>query len=351
MASSDLELFEVEFLKEFPKTTITSVVGYKDNIIIGDSLGNLTNYKREKTKLVQSEQIQIKSKIDNLIAIPNLNVLFVLAGGTLSFYDLMTLNMLSPKEPDKDFKEVSKIAENKNPKKETEILIVTKKKKLLFFLYNSEIRKLLPTEYKDKEGNPLSLNLDEIPEKIMWYDNNMCYYTKSGKLCFLIIKTNEKISEIKEVSQAIPAENLVYVNNSWVILMGNVGLYFDLEGQTMTKNTLIFNDNQLVDLKVLNDFHVVALSQTNIGIFENNEGQLMQTLNIDTTSPEFKKIFLAQGANSVFVITSNKKEEKSKDYIYKIWEVREFTFEKQIKIAIKSNEIEKAFNILNNKLE
>ena len=60
MASSDLELFEVEFLKEFPKTTITSVVGYKDNIIIGDSLGNLTNYKREKTKLVQSEQIQIK---------------------------------------------------------------------------------------------------------------------------------------------------------------------------------------------------------------------------------------------------------------------------------------------------
>ena len=74
MASSDLELFEVEFLKEFPKTTITSVVGYKDNIIIGDSLGNLTNYKREKTKLVQSEQIQIKSKIDNLIAIPNLNV-------------------------------------------------------------------------------------------------------------------------------------------------------------------------------------------------------------------------------------------------------------------------------------
>ena len=133
MASSDLELFEVEFLKEFPKTTITSVVGYKDNIIIGDSLGNLTNYKREKTKLVQSEQIQIKSKIDNLIAIPNLNVLFVLAGGTLSFYDLMTLNMLSPKEPDKDFKEVSKIAENKNPKKETEILIVTKKKKLLFF--------------------------------------------------------------------------------------------------------------------------------------------------------------------------------------------------------------------------
>ena len=60
----------------------------------------------------------------------------------------------------------------------------------------------------DKEKKPLVFNLDEIPEKIMWYENNICFYTKSGKLCFLIIKTNEKISEIKEVSQGIPAENI-----------------------------------------------------------------------------------------------------------------------------------------------
>ena len=369
MSSSDLELFEVELLKEFPKTTITSAAGYKDNIIIGDSQGNITNYKREKTKLVQNNQIQLKSKIEKLIAIPSLNVLFVLSGGNLTFYDIMSFNMLSPKESDKEFKDVLKVAENRNINDEKEIIIVNKKKKLLFLTYLVEISRLTNKGFKDKDGNPLSLNLDEIPERIKWNGNHVCYSTKSGRIFFLTLKikknkdskdiqetkenkeTPEKVCEIVESCQNFPAENIVYINNSWVIVMGNVALYFDLQGQAMTKNTLVFNENLLVDLKALNDIHIVALSQSNIGIYENNEGQLMQTLNIDNNLPEFKKIFLAQGENSVFVFTSNKKDEKSKEYIYKLWEVREYTFEKQIKIAIKSNQIEKAFNILNSKLE
>ena len=366
MSNSDLELFEVELVKEFPKTTITSAACYKNNIIIGDSLGNLTNYKRENNKLVQSNQLQLKTKIENLIAIPNLNVLFVLAGGNLTFYNLVNFNMLSPKEADKEFKDISKIVQNDNSSHKKEILLVTKKKKLLFFSYYVEISKLISQDFKDKERNPLSMNLEEIPEKIIWNGSHICYSTKSGKLYFLTIKTKEiketkdiqdvkenieKISEIEESIQNFPAENIIYINNSWAILMGNVALYFDIQGQAMTKNTLVFNENQLVDLKVLNDIHIVALSQSNISIFENNEGQLMQTLNIDNNLPEFKKIFLAQGDNSALIITSNKKEEKSKDYIYRVWEVREYTFEKQIKLAIKSNQTEKALNILNSKLE
>ena len=94
---------------------------------------------------------------------------------------------------------------------------------------------------------------------------------------------------------------------------------------------LSLRHNKIEDLEVLNDFHIVALSPKNIYIFESKEGQCMQTLTIDNNAPEFKKKFLVQGKNKVFVATSNKKDEKSKDFIYKIWEVREFTFEKQIK--------------------
>ena len=144
-----------------------------------------------------------------------------------------------------------------------------------------------------------------------------------------------------------------YVNKSWIILQVGIGLYYDLEGQPMTRNNLVFNTDangpSIVDIEILNDFHIIALSEKNIMIFENNEGQLMQTLNID--SPEFIKKFLLLGKNKVFALTTNKKDEKSKEFIYKLWEVREFTFEKQIKMALKSNEIEKAFNLLNNKLE
>ena len=139
-SNSNLELFEVDLIKEFSKEIITSVVGYedkkdnkdkKDVIIIGDSIGNLIVYKKEKTKLVELFHDQLKSKIENLIAIPDLNVLFVLAGGTLYFYDLLNFKLVS-KDLDKDFKDISKIAENKNSSKEyvDKILIVTKKKKM-----------------------------------------------------------------------------------------------------------------------------------------------------------------------------------------------------------------------------
>ena len=359
MSDSSLELFEVELIKEFPKANITSIIDYNDQIIIGDALGNLTAYKREKTKLVQIHQIQLKSKIENLIVMESSNILLVLAGGNIYIYELLSFKDNSPKDSDKeskDLKDIARIAQNKNSKNENEILVVTKKKKILFFFYHTERGRLSPKEYIDKEKKPLVFNLDEIPEKIMWYENNICYYTKSAKLSFIILKySNENGWEKKLKSQDFPVENLAYVNKSWMILQVGIGLYFDLEGEAITKNTLVFNTDadgpSVVDLEVLHDFHIIALSQKNIMIFENNEGQLMQTLDIDNNSPEFNKKFLALGKNKVFAITSNKKDEKSKDFVVKLWEVREFTFEKQIKMALKTNQFEKAFNILNNKLE
>ena len=356
MESSNLELYDIELLKEFPQINITSVADYNDHVIIGDSLGNIMTFKREKTKLVQIHQLQLKSKIENLIVMEKLNILLVLSGGNIFIYELLSFKDNSPKDTDKeskDLKDIYKIALNKSPNNENEILIVTKKKKLLFFYYNNEMLRLFPLEFIDKEKKLLTFNLDEFPEKIMWYDKNICYYTKSGKLAFIIIKKIENNWVKKELIQDFPVENLAYVNKSWIILQVGIGLYYDLEGQPMTKNTLVFNTDAngplIVDIEILNDFHIVALSEKNIMIFENNEGQLMQTLNID--SPEFIKKFLLLGKNKVFALTSNKKDEKTKEFIYKLWEVREFTFEKQIKMALKSNEFEKAFNLLNNKLE
>ena len=357
MESSNFDLFDIELLKDFPQKNITSVVDYNNHIIVGDSLGNIVTFKREKTKLAQIHQLQLKQKIENLIVVENLNILLVLSGGSIFIYELLSFKDNSPKDSDKeskDLKDIYKIALNKNPKNENEILIVTKKKKLLFFYYHTEMLRLFPLEFNDKEGKPLTFNLDELPEKIMWYDKNICYYTKSGKLSFIILKNFEKYWEKNEIIQDLPVENLAYVNKSWIILQVGCGLYFDLEGQAMTKNTLVFNTDangpSIVDIEILNDFHIIALSEKNIMIFENNEGQLMQTLNIDD-SPEFIKKYLCLGKNKVFALTCNKKDEKAKDFIYNLWEVREFTFEKQIKMELKLKELEKAFNILNNKLE
>ena len=354
MEKTDLELFEVELIKDFPKINITSVIDNEKNLIIGDSSGNITIFKKNNSKLVQHSQIQLKSKIETIIAKYKLNIFFVLSGGNLFIYDLSNFNDISPRDTDiesKDLKDIIKIAENKKPEKENELLIVNKKKKILFFDYIIEMKRLKLKEYKDKDKNPIIFNLEDNPEKILWYDNSICYYTNE-RIRFISIITNNEISTVKSAKEEVPANNIIYVNKSWIALLGGIGIYYDLEGQTLTKNNLVFElTDPLISVEVLNDFNIVALCEKKIYIYENKEGQCMQTLTVDNDSPEFNKKFLAQGKNKVFVATSNKKDEKSKDFIYKIWEVREFTFEKQIKLAINSNEIDKAFNILNNKLE
>lgn len=53
MESSNLELFDIELLKDFPQKNITSVVDYNNHIIVGDSLGNIVTFKREKQNLLK----------------------------------------------------------------------------------------------------------------------------------------------------------------------------------------------------------------------------------------------------------------------------------------------------------
>ena len=353
--SGNLELFDSEFIQDFPKINITSIAEYYQHIIIGDSLGHIQAYKKENSKYVECHNKQIKTKIDKLIAIPNLNILYVLSGGNLYLYILPVFNDINPKESDKeakDFKDIAKIVENQDPKNNNELMIITKKKKILFFYYQTEMQRLLPKEYLDKEGKQLIINLEEIPEKIIWYGNNICYYTKNGKITFITIKTENGITETKESTQDLPVDNILYLKSTWVGVTGGCGMFFDTEGQPLTKNMVLFNqEHPLIDLEVFNDLHIVALCEKNIDIYDSNDGQCVQELNTDNNSGENIKKFLSKGNNRIFVVTSNKKDEKSKDFVCNLWEIREFSFEKQIKLALKSNQMEKAYGILNNKLD
>ena len=354
--SDNLELFESEFIQEFPKTSITSIADYNQNIITGDSSGNIRAYKKENSKYVEFQHKQQKSKIDKLIAISDLNILYGLSGGNLFLYDLPLFNDKSPKDSDKeskDLKDIVKIIENKNPKNNSELMIITKKKKIIFFSYFTEMQRfLLYKNYNDKEGKQIVIDLEEMPEKLIWYGNNICYYTKGGKLFFIKIKTENGISEINQTFQDLPCENIAYIQSSWIVVAGGCGLYFDIDGQATTKNMVSFSQTDpLIDIEIFNDVHIVALCEKNVFIYDSNDGQCIQELSTDSNYSEFNKKFLSKGKNSIFIITSNKKDEKSKEYTSNLWELREFSFEKQIKQLLKYNQIEKAFGILNNKLE
>ncbi len=357
MASSgNLELFESEFITDFPYINITSIAEYNKNIITGDSSGQIKEYKKEGSKFVEFNHYQLKSKIDKLIVVEDLNILYILSGGNLFLYDLPSFVDKSPKETDKeskDFKEIAKIFENQGQKNRNEIMIITKKKKIIMLYYITEMQRFRNKQILDKDGKQLIINLEDIPEKLIWYGNNICYYTKNEKVIIISIKTKNDVSELIEIKQELPAENIAYIQSFWLVLVkGGCGMFFDIDGQPTMKNMLNFNpEDPLIDLEVFNDLYIVALNTNNISIYDNNDGQCVQNLNIDNNSQDFKKKFLTKGNNRIFVISSNKKDEKEKNFTYNLWEIRELSFEKQIKLSLKSNQIEKAFNILNNKLD
>ena len=353
--TANLELFESEFIQDFPKINITSIVDYYQNIIIGDSSGNVRVYKKENSKLVEFHNIQLKSKIDKLIVIPEENILYILSGGNLLFYELQTFHDRSPKDSDKeskDFKDIAKIYQNQNPKNKNDLMIITKKKKMLFFSYQTEMQRLLNKDYKDKEGKQFIINLDEIPERLIWNGNSICFYIKGGKVYFYSIKTENGITTSNESTIDLPTENIIYIQSSWSVLAEGCGLFFDTNGQGVSKNAINFDPNEkIINLEVFNDLHIIALYSKNICIYDCNDGQCVQELTLDNNFSDYAKKSLTKGNERFFVISSNKKDEKSKDFICKLWEIKEVSFEKQIKLSIKSNQIEKALGILNNKLD
>ena len=137
-ATSSLQLFEKEYLNEFQKTNITAIVAFENLIIFGDYNGFLYVYKKENKNLSQTNQLQVsKSKIDTLIVVNKEKILYVLTGGNLLVYEIPGFNSKTPKEADKeskDLKDVVKIVGNQNEENNNQLCIINKKKNYFFLL-------------------------------------------------------------------------------------------------------------------------------------------------------------------------------------------------------------------------
>ena len=265
--SGNLELFETEFLKDFQKINITAVADYiinskKSIIIIGDSTGVIRIYKREGSKLIEDQQIQVsKVKIDRLIANGELKILYILSGGSLFIRSLPNLNDKTPKESDKegrDLKDIAKIVENECPKNKNELMIITKKKKVLFFYYNIEIEKLYVKEYKDKDKRPLEIVITELPDKIRWYGGNICYYkNQSNKVIFNIVEETQKnVYKLIKGHQDIPAEDIGFIQSSWTaVFPGGFCVFFETNGKDKNKNMINLNPSDpFTELEIISCF-------------------------------------------------------------------------------------------------
>ena len=132
-------------------------------------------------------------------------------------------------------KDIAKIIGNDCPKNKNDLMIITKKKKIIFYEYNYEIQKLYLKEYKNNKY--LVISLKEIPEKIKWYGDNIYYYylKQNKKVIFNILETDKKnITKIKEAAQDIPVEDISFIKCGWATIFPD-GLCFFLKLMVKTK--------------------------------------------------------------------------------------------------------------------
>ena len=360
--SGNLELFEKEFLQDFHKIKITAIADYnkgKDHFIItGNSTGDINLYRREGSKLVDSHVTQVSTnKIDQLIVDNKSGFLYILSEGNLLIRALPNLDQLS-KENDKEpkmFKEIVKIIQNGRPENKNEIMLITKKKKLIFYGYNNELGKFCIKEYKDADKKTIDIVLREIPHKIKWHGDDICLFLQQeSKVIFYSFENIQKdVYKLKEGRQDIPIEDLAYIQSSWMLVFqGGLCFFFGNDGQNKNKNMISLNAmDPFIELEIFNDLYIVSLHEKSIGIYDYNDEKCVQELTTDTSDVSLKK-YLAKGDKSIFLVSTTTKNTKGKsDKVSNLWELRAFSFEKQIKLSLKYNQIEKAFGILNNKLE
>ena len=364
-ASGNLELFETEFLQDFKNVNVTAVADYilgknQSMIITGDSHGVIRIYERRGSKLTETQQHQKgKSRIEKLIVNPKFNILYILTGGSLFIHELPNLNDRTPKESEgesRHFKEIAKIVENESPKHKNELMIITKKKKILFFYFNPDNQRLFQKEYKDKDGKNLEIILKDIPDKIKWFEDNICYYLANQMILgFLTIETDSNgRSKLQEKQDSLPLEEIAFIQSSWAnVYTGGICVFFGFDGNNKAKSPITLDPSDpMIELNIFNDLYIISLNQKSLAIYDYNDGQLVQELTTDTSQSPHKK-FLAKGQKGIFVVSITKIEEKPGSFVYNsnLWELREFSFEEQIKFSLKNDQIEKAFGILNNKLE
>ena len=166
ITGGNLELFETEFLQDFKNIKVTAIADYilgknKSLLITGDSNGIIHVYERHDKKLTEKQQLQKgKSKIEKLLVISECNVLFILTGGSLFIYELPNLKDQTPKEFDgesRHLKDIAKIVENEDPKRKKDIMNITKKKKIYFFIIIVKIKDYFKKNIKIKMEKILKL--------------------------------------------------------------------------------------------------------------------------------------------------------------------------------------------------
>ena len=327
---------------------LTQIVCYKDDTIIyGDDKGTIeiltiNDNKKDKQhgkKTIENYKIKSvgKNKINKLIVINELNILYVLSGLYLHAYLLPGLDDKNAQHL--DF-EITNICRNLKKNNEQDLLLIIKKpKKIKLYTFEIELMKLIPNKNSTNE-----FPIEDTPEYIEWYGNYICYFLKkTGTIYFIDLSKND--------TQTLPYDcsGILFLNESWLTASMNIGLLFETNGNPKTIEPITLEDKPFKQFG-RKDNYLLTLYDTIIVINDGANLKKVQQISIEIAESQSKGICLINGEKKVFILikeTSDKDKEKNR---YILRELKETPFEEQLSRLLKVNKFDEALSIINNKI-
>lgn len=335
---TNLGIFKIEFYDSL-KIKVSAITIYSDNIIVGDEKGNVylfqitaKGFKSIPIGKEQKEFINLSSKkVEQILSLDNYNTSFILSNSTVFIFKVPEFTSVNSKDTIKD--SVYRIAFNLHNENQTNLLIITKKKKIKFFDFNHEISKL----FQINNSSGKELTVEDYPDQLEFYGRWLCYSIKEkGKLYF--IDTNDG----KEYHQDIEVQSLKYFKGSWLVYTNMIGLFLDKSGpKSISPLTISFPDFVTFGLY---KSYIFSLHENSVAVFDPNDSGQVQDLRIGNIEGYAAKFFCLK-KDTIFIVTTSGKDSASK-----IWKLIELPFESQINRMLDKSQFDEALAVLNNNI-
>ena len=314
---SQSKFFNKIKLTDSKDAKITSVAMNNKIIVVGDINGGVHSYEiTSKNKLNQKGEIISKTKIDQILILPSLNICFILTSGELLAADFPSLNnkiQLIKSGVEKIFINLY------NKECQKQIMVITKKKKLkIYDIDNSNQVSLVDSKNKE-------LNIEEIPNTGEWLNNNLIYSNTSKTFWLDLITGKSSPIELQGIIQIFNLDGKIgLVNNEMTIFMK--------DGKSFPYNPIIQPSKEFIYFTIYKNY-LIGLYKNSINIFKKGEQSctLVETIELDKNDGQGK---LISATNDKLIICTDIGNKGN------IIDLQEKPYEEQVKILIE----EKKYN-------
>ena len=322
---SEPKFFNKIKISELKDVKVSAINAFKDQLIIGDSEGNVQTYViNAKNKLNETGKINLKNKIDQILKSPKRNICFILSSGELLSLNLPTLNNKTQLIKSG----IEKIYVNPfNKEYENQIITINKKKKLKIYNVDMEQSQVSLSDTKIKE-----ISLEDIPNCALWV-GNIFIYSNISNTYWLNLNTGKAISvEVGGISQIMNfGDKIGLVRGELTIFMAN--------GKSIPYNPITQGMKDFISFAQFKNY-LIGLNKNCINVFKVKEEscELIETINLDKSEGVGK--FVASSENKVILFI----EDNNKNY--NIIDFQAKPYEEQVNILISQKEFNAGLEVL-----